>query len=165
MKEMQGKHAFVSFAGTNSVGSEMVSTPMTNLHMPDGSRIFKQIFGNGYHLSLLTYANRKCFRTIQNQVTQVTACVMDFFEMFGKDEFLPFLYISSALPMVQDSDFQEKDVFFILGTTEYDRQKRFGYGIGGASHEQRVAWGMEAYEHQRQTGTGIGGASHKQQVA
>jgi hypothetical protein len=96
LRDMSGEVAFVSFAGTSSGVQDNISTPLAKLRMHDGTPIFKHIFGNGYHLSLLTYFNKDCFGTVEHQVKQVTGCIIDLCDILEKQICFP---SSSPIPI------------------------------------------------------------------
>ncbi len=129
--EMSGEVAFANFAGTTSQVKENISTPLANLRMRDGTPIFKHIFGNGYHLSLLTYHNKDCFGTVEHQVKQVTACIIDLCEMFGKSDLLPFLFADSNIPIVQEPGECLDGLLSKIAKDNYTRMEKFGIGLAG----------------------------------
>ncbi len=171
VRMMHGEVAFVSFAGTTSGVAEHISTPLTNLQMDDCTPVFKYVFGNGYHLSLMSYHNKDCFRSAEHQITQLTKCVEDLFEMFGKTELLPFIYANSNVPMVQESGFNVGEVLSKITKDNYARQEKFGYGLagynaeyarqkasgGGVLVEQAVDWGKSKFQRHLRLNIGLPG--------
>jgi hypothetical protein len=171
IRDMSGEVAFVSFAGTTSGVQENISTPLAKLRMHDGTPIFKHIFGNGYHLSLLTYFNKDCFGTVEHQVKQVTACIIDLCEMFGKTDLLPFFFIDSNIPIVQEPGECLDDLLSKISRDNYRRLQKFGVGLGGYNDvyarqkasgggplvDERSRLGKEQYEDHSRDEIGLAG--------
>ena len=137
--------SFVSMAGTTSKIRKMISPKL------ESSNLFNVVFGNGYHLSLLAYPAIMCFKfSFLNQVSNVTSSVIDLFSLLGKTHLLPGIFENERLCMVRsmssfsDADLAESElrveISRIFGRKEYQRQVEFGFGIGGATHEQRSEW-------------------------
>ncbi len=171
IRDMSGEVAFVSFAGTSSRVQNNISTPLAKLRMHDGTPIFKHIFGNGYHLSLLTYFNKDCFQTVEHQVKQVTACIIDLCEMFGKTDLLPFFFTDSNIPIVQEPGVCLDGLLSKISRDNYTRMKNFEVGLagyhaeyarqkasgGGPLVDERIRVGKDQYEDMSRDGVGLAG--------